>query len=408
MRILVSAYACRPGMGSEPAVGWNWVIEYSKLCQIVVMTNYTNEPYITEYLKEHEGELDTVRFIFIKPHAKVELWYKEWERMERPYYMLWQKTALKVARELVKEEQFDYIQHITYVSCVMPTYMYKLNIPFIYGPVSGGESIPAEINYPFSSKEYIIEQVRVATQKIAKLSGNFHSCCKAAKHIVTVTNETKMMVPQEYQSKVVVLQAIGLNKGVIRTNAKAQPSEKMKFLTAGRMLSWKGFRIAVEAFVDAINQGLNVELTVLGTGNEFLKNELRALCGTYIDNKIKFVDSVDYEKMNEFYDQHDVLINCSLRDSGCLVVMEAMGRGLPVICIDTGGPKVNTDLGGAIKIKVQDYDTVKHNLTAAIKQIAENRGLYERLSKESRTIALNEFEYSAKINNFYDKYVVGS
>src|SRR3954451_7010481 len=25
MKLLVSAYACEPGKGSEPAVGWNWV-----------------------------------------------------------------------------------------------------------------------------------------------------------------------------------------------------------------------------------------------------------------------------------------------------------------------------------------------------------------------------------------------
>ena len=152
MKILVSAYACRPGMGSEPAVGWNWVLEYSKLCEIVVMTNYTNEPYILNYLKEHKGELDSVRFMFIKPNAKVELWYKEWERMERLYYMIWQRIALKVAREIVEKEHFDYVQHVTYVSCVMPTYMYKLGIPFIYGPVSGGEEIPKVIHYPFVGK----------------------------------------------------------------------------------------------------------------------------------------------------------------------------------------------------------------------------------------------------------------
>lgn len=46
MNLLVSAYACRPDMGSEPAVGWNWILEYSKLCNLVVLTNFTNEPYI--------------------------------------------------------------------------------------------------------------------------------------------------------------------------------------------------------------------------------------------------------------------------------------------------------------------------------------------------------------------------
>lgn len=406
MKILVSAYACRPGMGSEPAVGWNWVVEYSKLCELVVMTNYTNEPYITTYLEQHKGDLATVRFIYIKPTAKVEIWYKEWERMERPYYMLWQRAALKVARGIVKKENFDYVQHITYVSCVMPTYMYKLNIPFIYGPVSGGEGIPTAINYPFSIKEHIIEQIRTATQKITKLSGNFQSCCRAAKYIVAVTNETKDMVPQEYRSKVIVFQAIGLSDNMIIKTKKALRVGRKHFLIAGRMLSWKGFKIGIEAFVDAIKQGVDAELTVLGTGNEALKEKLKSISGQYMDKYIKFVDAVNYSKMQAFYDQHDVLINCSLRDSGCLIVMEAMGRGLPVICIDTGGPKVNTEFGGAVKIAVRDYNMVKQDITAAIKKLTEDSNLYNRLSEESRTIAKSEFEYTSKIEGFYKKYII--
>lgn len=74
MKLLISAYACRPDMGSEPAVGWNWVLEYSKLCELVVLTNFTNKPYIEEYLASHKIEFEKVRFVYVKPKLKVELW----------------------------------------------------------------------------------------------------------------------------------------------------------------------------------------------------------------------------------------------------------------------------------------------------------------------------------------------
>lgn len=405
MKLLISAYACRPNMGSEPAVGWNWVIEYSKLCDIVVLTNFTNKVYIENYLKEHTSELKTVKFVYVKPNMKVDLWYKEWERMERLYYFFWQHTALKVAKKMCAEEHFDFVQHITYVSCVMPTYMYKLDIPFIYGPVSGGESIPAGIHYPFGTKEKIIETIRKITQIVAKNSLNLKRCCKNSSVIVVVTNESKKMIPQKYQEKVTVLQAIGLNRAAIANTEKVFQDQKSKFLIAGRMLSWKGFRIGIEAFIDALNSGVNAELTVLGTGNTEMNNYLKSIVGEYLNKKIFFVDSVNYDKMAEFYDQHDVLLNCSLRDSGCLVVMEAMGRGLPVICIDTGGPKVNTENGGAIKIGPNSYDKLKRELTKAIKMLTEDQRLRNNLSQESRMIALKEFEYESKVSNFYFKYL---
>ncbi|WP_318780277.1 hypothetical protein [Atlanticothrix silvestris] len=39
MRILISAYACEPGQGSEPGVGWNVVREVSKYHHVWVLTS---------------------------------------------------------------------------------------------------------------------------------------------------------------------------------------------------------------------------------------------------------------------------------------------------------------------------------------------------------------------------------
>ena len=316
MKLLISAYACRPDMGSEPAVGWNWILEYSKLCELVILTNFTNKPYIEEYLTSHKIEFEKVRFIYVKPKLKVELWYKEWERLERFYYMCWQHAAFRIAKKLCNKEKFDYVQHITYVSCVMPTYMYKLNPPFIYGPVSGGETVPSIIHYPFRKKENIIENIRKCTQLIAKKSFNLKRCCKNAELIITVTEESKNMLPVKYQEKTVVLQAIGLNKSAILDKKKIFNDSKTRFLIAGRMLSWKGFQIGIEAFVKVLESGVKAELTVLGTGNSEMKNALKHIAGDYLNSEICFVDSVRYDKMAEFYDEHDVLLNCSLRDSG--------------------------------------------------------------------------------------------
>ena len=31
LKILMSAYACEPGKGSEPGVGWRWALETAKI-----------------------------------------------------------------------------------------------------------------------------------------------------------------------------------------------------------------------------------------------------------------------------------------------------------------------------------------------------------------------------------------
>lgn len=403
MNLLLSAYACRPNIGSEPAVGWKWAIELSKYCNVTVLTNYTNEPYIRKHLSDIS--LSNINFVYVKPNMKTELWYKEWQSFERLYYMLWQRKAVKVARDLMKSKKFDCVQHITYVSCVMPTYMYKLNLPFVYGPVSGGEAIPSIINYPLTKKEKLIELIRQCNQVFASKSIYFRKACKKSKYIITTTEETKKLISPEYHDKTKIEQAIGLNKKDIRENIKTTFNDTLKFLIAGRMLSWKGFKIALEAFVEALDSGVDASLTILGSGNEDFNLNLQKLSGNYLNKKIKFVKSVPYNEMNSFYDKHDILINCSLRDSGCLVVMEAMGRGLPIICIDTGGPKVNTCSGGAIKIQPQKYDELKKDLIKSIIQICNDKQMISKLSQEGLVVAKEEFEFESKVKSFYEKYL---
>lgn len=38
LSILINAYACSPGMGSEPGMAWNWCVCLSKYCELHIIT----------------------------------------------------------------------------------------------------------------------------------------------------------------------------------------------------------------------------------------------------------------------------------------------------------------------------------------------------------------------------------
>ena len=136
------------------------------------LTNFTNQAKIEEYCRANPAELRNVRFIYIKPSRRVTTLYREWERFERLYYILWQRNAYRAAKELNAAVHFDYVQHLTYVTCILPTYMHRLRVPFIYGPVSGGECIPRIIKYPMRLRNQLMELVRRLTHLIPALSLN--------------------------------------------------------------------------------------------------------------------------------------------------------------------------------------------------------------------------------------------
>lgn len=48
--IIVSAYSCEPLKGSEPAVGWNWVLQLGKRNRVHVITRANNQEVIEQHL----------------------------------------------------------------------------------------------------------------------------------------------------------------------------------------------------------------------------------------------------------------------------------------------------------------------------------------------------------------------
>ena len=52
MKILISAYACEPNKGSEPGIGWNWMINLVKKGHsVTVITRKNNKKIILKTLK---------------------------------------------------------------------------------------------------------------------------------------------------------------------------------------------------------------------------------------------------------------------------------------------------------------------------------------------------------------------
>lgn len=410
MKVLASVYACSPYDGSERAVGWNWIKELDKYHEITALTSHVYKNDIEDYCKKNPKVINNTRFVYVDvPHTSWHVGY----RLERLYYMLWQKEAVKIAKKLAKQEHYDLVHHITYVTCVLPTYMHQVGLPFLLGPVSGGENTPSVINYPMSKKEKLIELIRTSSQVFFKVTPNFHKTMSRADMILATTEETKVMIPQKYQNKVRVFQSIGLTEEIFDPKPITKPERVPKFLVAGRMLYWKGFEMAISAFIKALENDVNAELTVLGdTENnpayEAHRDFLKKLCGEHLNKQIHFVSKVEHSQMKSFYDGFDVLINCSLRDSGCFVVMEAMSRSLPLICVNTGGPKVNTTSESAVKIEPAPMQQMIDSIAMAVEKLARNKSLREHMGEEGRKYAIDTFlvsERTKQMNRYYDEIV---
>lgn len=401
MNILMSSFNCSPCKGSENSLGWNWTYTAAKEGnKIAVLTWSINKDDIERYwnsCSEEEIKIrEGIKYYYIEP--------KEYNLRisthinEILVYRSFQKKAYKFAKELILKENFDFVHHVTWSSCVQLTYLYKLGLPFVLGPVGGGERIPKVINLSLRNREKLKEWVRVLAQNISKFNYGHRKLYSKSTKIFVVTKETKMIIPKRYWDKVSILQGIGLNKSdIVNEFKKYEKINCLKVLVVARLIYWKGLEIAIDAVIKAHISGLNIEFTIVGDGDQ--KDELIKKVNDEHKSVIKFIGSIDYSRINEFYNDSDVLLNCSLHDSGCLVVIESLSQGLPVICIKTGGPDILTDDNCAIRIESDSYEKVVNNIANKLNELANEP---ERLSKMSygAIIKSQELIYENKYKEF--------
>jgi glycosyltransferase involved in cell wall biosynthesis len=92
-----------------------------------------------------------------------------------------------------------------------------------------------------------------------------------------------------------------------------------------------------------------------------------------------------------------VLLFPSLHDSSGNVVLEALRAGIPVVCIDTGGPGAIVDRSCGLKIPVGHVHDVVYGLCCALQRLAQEAPLAARLSAGAIARVDGEFSWASRM-----------
>ncbi len=334
MKLLLSAYACEPDRGSEPGVGWHWVLELARLRHDVwVVTRANNQ----QAIQRASPDLPNVRFIYYDlPNWLAKL--KKKAPILQFYYLLWQWGAYRTVRELHRQEQFDLVQHLTFGVFRHPSFMGRLGIPFIFGPVGGGERTPFRLRMDYGVKGHLVDAARDLANVVARWNPWLRETFGAAHIILAKTPHTGMAVPRQYRHKVRHVIEIGVSGAA--ASAELAPQDRgIRFLFVGRFLFWKGMQYGLRALARLLHDVPNARLTLVGAGPE--GRRWRRLCQKLgIAHAVEWNGWMHQSELASVYRSHHVLLFPSLHDSSGGVVLDAMSYGLPVVCFDLGGPGV--------------------------------------------------------------------
>src|SRR6266496_1714770 len=135
-RILVVAYACEPGAGSESGAGWVWPRMLARIADVWVVTRENNQRAIEAALPE-VPEREHLRFVYVDLPERLRFW-KRGHRRARLYYLIWQAMMVREARRIDSEVGFDAVWHLTMSTVWLGSLAPLLRKPFVFGPVGGG------------------------------------------------------------------------------------------------------------------------------------------------------------------------------------------------------------------------------------------------------------------------------
>lgn len=399
MKLLLSAFATCPEWGSEPSVGWNAAAELSQTHEVWVLTEKVWEKRIAD--RVDLSQFPNLHFVYVDIPWMHEIAEHRFNRgiSWTIYYYLWQFQALKVARPLHQTHGFDLVQHVTFVKVSMPSLLYRLPIPFVFGPVGGAEFAPAlEFFDRFGSKLKLVEMLRKTQVRLAAWDPLLRACVQRSACALGVTQASTAYLKRLGAHTALTLPAISLLPSECPAQApvRSVPQGPIRFIYVGRLLGWKGVDLALEALsYHAKNYPPSlVQFDVVGDGPK--RAELEHLAETLgIQEQVRFHGAKTRQEVLDHLATSDVLFFPSLHDSGGFVVIESMVRACPVLCLDLGGPGELVDDNSGWKIPAHSRHETLHALSEAIQQICQNRQAIYDKGQAARSRVLEHYTSKA-------------
>lgn len=410
MKILLSAHSFQPDAGSEDGIGWNWAQCIAELGHdVTVITRTIYRENIDRRLKEQPNSRIKVLYCDLpKTLAKAVQRVYKLPLGFYVYYVFWQKYAVQLARDVHRQEPFDLVQHITWGSFRVPSFMGSLGIPFIFGPVGGGEDTPVQLRAGLGLRGRLWDALRrISGAVMGFWMGPTYA---AASKIITTTQETLEKLPVRFRSKAIVHQAVGMDLASVawpedasESSRQSKRSSRLELLFVGRLLAWKGIHLVLAALAQVKANADQIRLTVIGSGKDLSRlKKLSEKLG--VADKVHWIPWMDRLQLLQTYPSYDLFTFTSLHDSGGAAVLEALAHGLPVVCLDLGGPNtmINENCGHVIKTHDRTQVQVITELTAVIQKYVDNRDGLQRLSTGALA-RVRTLTWQANVANVYNQ-----
>lgn len=408
MKVLISAVACNPYLGSENYFGWAAVQALARDHDLWVLTSPRNQADLTR--AQSEGLVPpNVRFVYAggfkewNPHllkARIQSW-KEYHDYSR--------AALPVARDLCRTVKLDLVHHVTFATWRVALPFWKLDMPFILGPIGGNEKFPFRIFPLLSPIGAAFETLRKVSNMASRVSPGVRQSIRGAARILAATTETEQLVKSIRGTGNGIFRLLPgfYSAAQVAAFSRFAPGKEvngpLRLFASGNLGAHKGLGMAFQAVARAKRNGVKLRYLLGAKGPEIphLRN-LAVRLG--LQNEIIFGDTMSREDYARELGGTHVYLLPSLRESVGLTMMEAMLAGCVPIVADCGGPNFIVTPECGYKLKVTTPGRMICEMAEIIQAIDRDRSIIsEKGSLASQRIGthFSEANYRKTVNEVY-------
>jgi glycosyltransferase involved in cell wall biosynthesis len=323
-------------------------------------------------------------------------------------YAAFNRLVLPAAEAWHREVGFDLCHQVTIAAWRMPSPLWRLPIPFVWGPIGGAGYIPPAFRGMLSSSSRLFEQARDLQTMLASRSAAFEACIRESAVVFAANEETELFLkPFRGDKPLVRLPIASLPAEKVARFKRPENSSRrdgsLRLFAGGNMEGRKGVSLALKALAIVQRAGVDFHYTIGGGGPEIAS--LKKMAATLgLGDQVEFHPGFRGDDYVVKLHETDVYFLPSFRESTPVTLLEAYLAGCYPVVADTSAQGEIVRLAGGRAVPVNDMESLIQGLADAVIWCAQHRGELPQLAAASAERVAAHFSserYDATLEQAY-------
>jgi len=342
-------------MGSEPGMGWNWIVSLAQYCDCYVISEGEFRPQVEQWLDLPENRQVAQSLYFywlpiggddVERCARVRrMCWNQGDWRFYYHYRKWQKRAADCARRIVEAqgksgEPIQILHQLNMIGFREPGFLWQVSkdtgVPFIWGPIDAKEGFPMAYAKGTSLK---IKAFLLLKNLITHLQLRFMLRVRRAANqsaiLLSASSDSQRSISRYWHRQSILMNETGCSlQDVPEEDLQKSGSagnNTFDILWCGKMDFRKQLDLAIRAVAES--KVPDAVLHVVGDGDKAPYTKIVE----QLHVNVQWYGHVSHNETQRLMRQCDVLLFTSVAEGTPHVVMEALANGLPIICHQTCG-----------------------------------------------------------------------